>query len=159
MVACAPDAGSDAEPGHAEGEPTHAEETDAGHGHDDGTYDFGEPGDAAESSRTIEIEAKDTMRFEPDLVEIDVGETVTLRISNTGVITHDVLLGSHEEQEEHEGEMLHDPTMAHGPDGVLVPPGETRDLVWKFTEPGEGEFGCHVLGHYPSGMVGTITVK
>jgi uncharacterized cupredoxin-like copper-binding protein len=143
----------------AAGEHTH---TDDGHTHaDDGHthYSFGEPGDPAASTRTIEIEATDTMRFEPDLVEVDLGETVTLRISNTGVITHDVLLGTLEEQEAHETEMQHDPSMAHGPSGVLIPPGETRDLVWHFSSAGEVLFGCHVPGHYPSGMVGTVVVR
>ena len=42
------------------------------------------------------------------------------------------------------------------PNSVLVAPGTTAELVWKFTEPTELEFACNVPGHYESGMAGPI---
>lgn len=42
---------------------------------------------------------------------------------------------------------------------VSVGPGETKQVTWRFTDPGEVMFGCHELGHYDGGMVGTISVN
>ena len=39
-----------------------------------------------------------------------------------------------------------------------VPAGATVRLVMSFDQPGALEFACHVPGHYPAGMRGTITV-
>ena len=42
------------------------------------------------------------------------------------------------------------------PNSVLVEPGKTAELVWKFTQPTELEFACNIPGHYESGMAGPI---
>jgi uncharacterized cupredoxin-like copper-binding protein len=42
------------------------------------------------------------------------------------------------------------------PNSVLIGPGETKELVWKFTKTGALEFACNIPGHYESGMVGKI---
>ena len=44
------------------------------------------------------------------------------------------------------------------PNAVDVPAGTTVRLVYTFDQPGTLEYGCHVPGHYPAGMRGTITV-
>ncbi|WP_349362374.1 cupredoxin domain-containing protein [Roseomonas sp. E05] len=47
--------------------------------------------------------------------------------------------------------------MAHDdPNAVLVEPGKTAELVFKFTKPAELEFACNIPGHYQSGMVGEV---
>lgn len=46
--------------------------------------------------------------------------------------------------------------MAAMDNSISIPPGETADLTWKFTDPGSLQFGCHEPGHYEGGMVGTI---
>jgi uncharacterized cupredoxin-like copper-binding protein len=45
------------------------------------------------------------------------------------------------------------------PNAVMVKPGRTRELVWRFTRAGAFEYGCNVPGHYESGMKGTIAVR
>ncbi len=42
------------------------------------------------------------------------------------------------------------------PNSVLVAPGETKELVWRFTKAVELEFACNIPGHYESGMVGKV---
>jgi uncharacterized cupredoxin-like copper-binding protein len=42
---------------------------------------------------------------------------------------------------------------------VDLPAGSSaRRLVYTFDQPGTLEYGCHVPGHYPAGMRGTIVV-
>ena len=43
-------------------------------------------------------------------------------------------------------------------DGVVVSPGETKELPMPFTGPGVTPAGCHIPGHYPAGMRATIPV-
>ncbi len=42
------------------------------------------------------------------------------------------------------------------PNTVLLAPGESKELVWKFTKAMEIEFACNMPGHYESGMMGRI---
>ncbi len=37
-------------------------------------------------------------------------------------------------------------------------PGDTAELEWTFTEPGDFQFACHLLDHYQRGMVVEIEV-
>ena len=48
-------------------------------------------------SRTIEIAMKD-IAFEPDAVEVEVGEIVRFVFENEGRIAHDALVGTEDEQ-------------------------------------------------------------
>ena len=42
------------------------------------------------------------------------------------------------------------------PNSVLLAPGESKELVWKFTKAMQIEFACNMPGHYESGMLGRI---
>jgi uncharacterized cupredoxin-like copper-binding protein len=44
------------------------------------------------------------------------------------------------------------------PNAVAVAPGQSKELTYTFTEPGETLAGCHFPGHYDGGMKATITV-
>ena len=107
----------------------------------------------------IEIVGADDFSWDPATVAVKVGETITFRVTNAGVIPHDFTLGDAAAQEEHELEM------AGGGMGILDEPkafvldaGATKETTWTFTEAGEVLFGCHQPGHYAAGMVGSITV-
>jgi uncharacterized cupredoxin-like copper-binding protein len=109
--------------------------------------------------RTVEITALDTLRFEPDRITVEVGETVRFVVTNGGKTVHDFFVGTEEEQEAHEEEMAEAGGMDHGSaEGLVLDPGETGELTVTFDEPGELSFACHQPGHYAAGMVGTITV-
>lgn len=45
------------------------------------------------------------------------------------------------------------------PNRVLVNPGETKELVWTFTEAAELEFACNLPGRYDSGMTGQLKIE
>lgn len=123
------------------------------------TFWFGEPAEASASTRVIEIDANDDMSFGPSDLAVSVGETVTFRVFNMGVIPHDFTIGDEEMQDDHELEMsggdMHE---AEDPNAILVQPGETREITWTFTEPASLLIGCHVPGHWAAGMRGTLTI-
>lgn len=147
-------------PGQQASSPDAAAGDEMAGGHGDEAVDFGEPGEASESSRVIEIQMLDTMRYDPMEIGANVGETVTFRVTNPAALAHEFLLDYHDEQIAHETEMpAAGGVMKDQPNGFMVQPGETKEIVWKFTKAGEVEYACHVLGHYPAGMVGKVTVK
>lgn len=42
------------------------------------------------------------------------------------------------------------------PNSVLVEPGKSAELIWKFTQAANLEFSCNVPGHREAGMLGSI---
>ena len=129
--------------------------------HMDG-FAFGEPADAADADRVIEISATDGFAFDPDSASVSVGETVTFRVTNIGVIPHDFTLGDKDMQDEHEMEMqeMGDGMAMHEEPNVFsLEPGETKEMTWHFTSAAALEFGCHQAGHYAAGMHGSLSVE
>jgi uncharacterized cupredoxin-like copper-binding protein len=127
----------------------------------DETFEFGHSADASTADRVIDIEALDTLRFDPDQLDVKVGETVTLRLHNGGTTTHELVLGSPELQEEHEQEMEEMPEgvmMEDEANAISVAAGETKALTWTFTQAGTIQFACHEPEHYAGGMIGTIAI-
>ncbi len=140
----------------------HSEDDDAEEGHSE-EFGFGDPMEAADASRVIEIKALDDFTFEPASVMIEAGETVTFRVENVGLLDHDFTLGDSETQDEHEAEMVEmaatgNMAMHDEPNAFGLTSGEVKEMSWHFTETGEILFGCHTPGHYPAGMVGSITI-
>lgn len=120
---------------------------------------YGQPADASEIDRIVEVVASDDLRFSPDAVTVAPGETITFRVVNEGKLVHDFTLGDEAAQAAHEEEMAEMPDMAHDEDNAVeVPAGETEELTWRFDEGGEVIYGCHQSGHYAAGMKGRITV-
>lgn len=120
---------------------------------------WGIAGDADDARRTITLDMADSMRFTPESLRIQRGETVRLRVANKGQIMHEIVLGTQASLDEHAQMMLKFPTMEHGePYMAHVPPGQSGELVWKFNRAGSFDFACLIPGHYQAGMRGTITV-
>jgi Cu+-exporting ATPase len=109
-------------------------------------------------SRTIKIQTTDALRFTPDQVSVNAGDTVAFEITNSGAVPHEFFVGTQAEQQAHETEMSGGSNMMDEPNAVAVPAGGTARLVYTFDQPGTLEYGCHVPGHYAAGMLGTITV-
>ncbi len=128
-----------------------------------GEFDFGEPADAADASRVIEITANDDFSFDPSEVTVSSGEIVTFRITNAGVVPHDFTLGDQATQDVHEAEMVEmmesgQMSMHDEVNAVVLAAGETKEITWHFSEAMNILMGCHQAGHYASGMKGTISV-
>lgn len=149
---------------------------DAGHGHEAG---FGEPGSAAAVSRTITVSMGDNF-YEPERIEVKAGETIRFKVTNAGELVHEFQIGTPESFEEHAPmmQMMVDhgvleadrinwqvaeemqASMGHGmhdePNSVLLEPGKSGEVIWKFPASGSIDFACTMPGHYESGMEGAF---
>lgn len=126
------------------------------------SFSFGEPADVADADSVVQVTATDDLTFDPADVTVNAGDTVAFEVSNPGSVTHEFVIGDAAFQEEHEAEMagMEDVTMmADEASAIVLEPGETRSIAWTFSTPGIVEYACHVPGHYPAGMRGTVTVE
>lgn len=146
---------SDSDESHDEAEDDNVEEAD----HSEDRFAFGEPAEPSDADRVIEVDASDDLTFGPDTFEVSAGETIQFVITNIGAITHDFTIGDEEAQEAHEEEMAEGGMEHSEPNAVVLEPGETKTLTWKFTEAGTVLVGCHQPGHYAGGMTGVIEVE
>jgi uncharacterized cupredoxin-like copper-binding protein len=111
------------------------------------------------ADRTIEVQALDELAFDPETIEVSVGETVRFVVTNTGQNDHEFVVGDAAVQEMAEQQAMEG---MHGHGGastsLTLEPGQTREATVTFEGPGELLYGCHVNGHYEGGMVGTISI-
>lgn len=120
----------------------------------------GESAEANEADRTIQVLARDDLSLHPHSFEVSVGETITFEVTNRGALDHDFVIGDQQTQQGHAAGMeggSHHPTH-DAPNAIVLRPGETREVTWRFTRAGVLLAGCHEPGHYSGGMVATITV-
>ncbi len=121
--------------------------------------DWGIAGSAKQVRRTITLVMGDNMRFTPDRIEVRQGETVRLRVRNTGRLQHELVLGTREALQAHAAVMLKHPDMEHDEAHMVhVAPGRTGEILWTFNRKGEFEFACLIAGHVQAGMKGTVIV-
>ena len=132
----------------------------------------GEPGKATDVERTITIVATDSA-FEPKAISVKAGETIRFVVRNDGKLVHELTIGTAAIQAEHQSEMLGFSVSgalqtdrfdqaklsghSHG-NNVLLAPGKTGEIIWKFAKAADLEFGCNVPGHYEQGMKGEFKV-
>jgi len=120
---------------------------------------FGRTGDPRNVTRTVRISGSDTMRFSPAELTARQGETIRFVVRNDGKVMHELVLGTLEELQQHAEWMRRFPNMEHEePYMVHLAPGQSGEVIWQFTEPGEFHFGCLVPGHFEAGMKGRIRV-
>ncbi|MEG1970707.1 MAG: cupredoxin family protein [Burkholderiaceae bacterium] len=120
---------------------------------------FGRTGDPARATRTVKVEMRDTMRFSPAEISVRAGETVRFAVANRGQVLHEMVIGTEQDLATHAEWMMKFPGMEHDePFMAHVSPGQSGEIVWQFTTPGEFRFACLVPGHYEAGMVGRIHV-
>jgi len=157
-----------------------------GHGGETGgpgnSLDFGEAGKASEVSRNIEVIMQENY-YTPEKIDVKAGETIRFKIHNKGELVHEFNIGTANMHATHQKEMEmmiehgvleadkinfkmmkmdmgDQKTMEHNePNSVLLEPGKSKEVIWKFTKSTELEFACNVPGHYESGMIGKIRVK
>lgn len=135
--------------------------------------------------REVPIEMTDS-KFTPDTVDVKVGETVKLLFTNRGAIRHEAVIGDEATQIANEQQMQQllgasstiaitpQQAVGHGravaivaaaahpgmsaANVVSVEPGATGEITFTFAKAGTLLMGCHEIGHYAAGMVGTINV-
>lgn len=121
--------------------------------------DWGIASEAKAVTRTITLNMSDNMRFTPERIEVRQGETVRLRVRNSGKAMHELVIGTPQELASHSELMRKHPGMEHDePYMAHVAPGKSGEIVWAFNRAGEFEFACLIGGHYQAGMKGTIRV-
>lgn len=134
------------------------------HGDEEAQFDpvsteFGSYAPDMKAVKTIDVSMSDTMRFEPAMITVKVGDVVEFTHSNTGAILHEFVLGTEVSLSEHAEMMKKFPNMEHDePYMAHVSPGDTGKMLWKFDKPGEYGFACLIPGHYEAGMKGKIIV-
>jgi uncharacterized cupredoxin-like copper-binding protein len=137
--------------GGAESEGTEA-------GADSEEISFGTPADPSEADREVEVTATDELRFEPESIEVEKGETVTFVVTNQGTLDHEFVLGDPDFQEDQAAEAGGHGGHNTSSNSVHVPPGETQKLTWTFSQSVEVQYACHVDDHFGAGMLGSIEV-
>lgn len=153
-----------------------------GHGGGHGTAtSIGAPGDAAAADRTVEITMQDNY-FEPETLSVSAGETVRFVVKNTGAFVHEFNIATAEMHAAHGPEMMMlvehgvlmpdridrdaiekmKASMGHGMhdagNSLLLEPGQSGELIWRFSDAGDLEFACNVPGHYDAGMMGEFKI-
>ena len=132
-------------------------------GHTDHSFAAGEPGDAKRPFRTVEIVMTDgagTMAYTPDRIEVKKGEQIKFVLKNAGLVDHEFLINSFNNNAKHKAEMEKNPEMQHEEaNGARLKPNASKEILWRFTKVGTFEFACLLPGHYETGMKGIVLVK
>ncbi|NQV57083.1 MAG: cupredoxin domain-containing protein [Rhodospirillales bacterium] len=145
-------------------------------GHSGGhNQSFGQQGKIANVTRTIDINMFEN-RFEPSAINVKDGETIRFVVRNKGEAVHEFNIGRPSDHAGHQKEMaemmdkgilefdrinhamMKSGGMMHSdPNSVLLEPGKSANLIWKFKKTKRLEFACNVPGHYESGMIGKFS--
>lgn len=130
-----------------------------GHSHGVNNAAIGQPGQASQVTRTVQIEMFDSMTFSPSSISAKAGETIKFVLTNSGKVKHEFVLGTAQDLKDHYQQMLKFPEMEHDdPNMVSVEPGKSGTVIWKFTTSGLVDFACLLPGHYDAGMKGSVRV-
>lgn len=122
-------------------------------------YAVGKPGKSVNVKRTVVVDMTDAMRFTPNSISVQEGETIRFVVKNLGQIKHEMVLGTEKELKEHNELMKKNPEMEHADANMItVAPGKTGEVVWQFTKAGKVDFACLQPGHFDAGMKGMVSV-
>jgi uncharacterized cupredoxin-like copper-binding protein len=132
--------------------------------HSEESKTYGSPGEIDNIDRVIEITAIDNS-FIPTSITVNRGETIKFIITNQGKLPHEWVLGTEDEQIEHNtqmSEMSHDEIHEHmqsDENGIVIQPNQTQEIIWTFTtDLTQIQFACHVPGHYEASMYGAVFI-
>lgn len=136
------------------------------HGSGNGQTVYGQPGDPKKVTRIIKVSGEE-FSYSPATFSVKKGEVIKFIFSNKGAEDHELTIGDQEMQLAHRkmmAEMANDPKMkGHDHSAmknvVTAKPGETKELVWHFTQTGDFSMACNIPGHAESGMEAKISVK
>jgi len=132
---------------------------DPGHAH----FSAGAPGNPKRPARVVEVtmrEADGKMEFVPARVEVKRGEQIRFKLKNAGLLDHEFVVASTEDNIKHAEAMKKNPEMEHDdPNSKRLAPEKSGEIVWRFTKAGQFEYGCLIPGHREAGMTGVIVVK
>ncbi len=140
---------------------------------------IGVKGNESSVDRVIKVTMYDNY-YEPNSINIKKNETIKFIVTNKGKLVHEFNIATKKMHLNHQPEMMmmveneilladkidkkkmkemskKNPSMAHShSNSVLLSPGESGNLIWKFTNSVELEAACNVPGHYEVGMIAKI---
>ena len=140
---------------------------------------IGTKGKASDVNKVIIVNMYDNY-YEPSKIKVKKDETVKFVVTNKGELVHEFNIATKKMHIKHQPEMMmlveneiilsdkidkkkmmemakKNPSMAHShSNSVLLSPGESADLIWKFTNSLKIEAACNVPGHYEAGMIAEI---
>ena len=120
----------------------------------------GSDGEAAadDGPRIVEVSMTDNAYTVGDIddLEVEQGDFVIFRFVNDGAVRHEGVVGDELFQQGHaDHQHVGGMQMVNA---VMVEPGETADLPYRFDIAARSFIGCHEPGHWEGGMRATITV-
>ena len=140
---------------------------------------IGMQGNKESVDRTIKVSMYDNY-YKPNKFKVKKGETIKFIVQNKGELVHEFNIATKEMHLKHQPEMQmmveheilladkidknkmkemakKNPSMAHKhSNSVLLSPGESAELIWKFNNSVDLEAACNVPGHYDVGMIAKI---
>jgi uncharacterized cupredoxin-like copper-binding protein len=114
--------------------------------------DPGQPGFVAGTKahpRIVNIEVTDHLLFDPTVVSVKQGETITFELTNSGKAVHEFKVGPMKD-------VFDD--LKSAPEVADINPGTTKSLTYTFTGTGPYAYACHAPGHYENGMIGFVNL-
>ena len=139
----------------------------------------GVKGNEANVDRVIKVLMYDNY-YQPNKFKVNKNETIRFLVTNKGKLVHEFNIATKEMHLKHQPEMMKmveneilladridkqkmheiskkDHSMAHKhSNSVLLSPGESAELIWKFSNTVDIEAACNVPGHYEVGMIAKI---
>ena len=140
---------------------------------------IGVKGNEKDIDRVITVLMYDNY-YEPNQIKIKKNETIKFLVKNKGELVHEFNIATKAMHLKHQNEMMEmveneiilgdkidkikmkemakkNPSMAHShSNSVLLSPGESAELIWKFSNTLDIEAACNVPGHYEAGMITKI---
>ena len=105
---------------------------------------------------TVELRVEHT-RFSDERIVVRPGTEVRFVLVNDDPINHELIVGPQEVHDIHEaGDHADHPAI---PGEVSVTPNAEAETTYRFDEPGETVFACHLPGHFAYGMKGKVIVE
>lgn len=136
-----------------------------GHSHGEAAHPAAQTGLTAWTiTRSVEVHMDDQMRFTPNRLDVQAGETIRFVLYNNGQTTHEMVLGDGAQIKAHALQMQqgvgHGEGHSHGAGAAIsVPAGQRGELVVKFDQAQVLQMACLIPGHYEAGMRGTVNVQ
>ena len=100
--------------------------------------------------RLVRVMATPQLRFLPNVVTVQTGETITFEVTTMGPTIHEFMVGPAADVATDK-----DGTPEIADIGMM----QTKSLTYTFTGSGPFAFACHAAGHFEAGMTGTIVVQ
>jgi len=126
----------------------------------------GAVGKLADVDRTISVSLLENdegqMLIESEELVFAKGETILFKIENKGVLEHEFVLDTLENNAGHKEEMreMAGMDMKHeDPNRILLDAGTSKDFVWTFENDGVFQVACLIPGHFESGMYRELIVN